>query len=277
MSGVVKAKITLDLLIPAEDAERFQGMSLSQIQAKVEHANWMAGPVKKSEPTKLGKAELNAELQRFRAAGCEFDEDDVAELAGRDRWWDEIKTLDDMVANKARFLADPGCEFDVEQIEVDLDPLDVIPRGEGFSWIDRVLDHHFDKVVAQFAGKDKVTLHRDMAVKNREVFLEALLHSDDTVSQAISAAEEEINSPAGHWSLSEDTACHNSESVFDDLLLTAEIDAEDIDWFTTFQDAFVRPWEMCVAISGQPRLTSILDKSDGERLDLGESSAPRMG
>jgi hypothetical protein len=54
------------------------------------------------------------------------------------------------------------------------------------------------------------------------------------------------------------------------------VDADAIDWFTTFQAAFSRPWELHVALSGEPRLSSILERNIGVRTEVEASSAPGM-
>ena len=63
----------------------------------------------------------------------------------------------------------------------------------------------------------------------------------------------------------------------DDVLLTADVDAGDVDWFSTFQASFSRPWELHVALTGEPRLQSIYEKDTGFRTEVEAASAPRMG
>jgi len=162
----------------------------------------------------------------------------------RDDWWRrEGLTLNDVIRHKADFLANPGREIDWESIADELgfnDDFEYAPLAS--QW--------FDELVGKFQGQATFTLHRHMTVADFGGYVDGLESGTGTVG--------------AHWSMSEDTSSPYPYQSWIDVLLTGEVRADQVDWFTTFQNFFAFPEEREISFHGPIRLLSILNMRTGQ-------------
>lgn len=167
--------------------------------------------------------------------------------------WDKIADLEEMVAFKAGFLAEPGCDVNFDEILEELgDRFVGDPEDEA-----AILGAWFDFVVGKFRGRDEIALLRHMTVADFDAYVAGLEAGTETTG--------------AHWSLSDETWSPSPEQSDIDVMLRGTVMADCIDWFTTFQAFFAFPWEEEVSFDGDIALVSV------ENLDTGvvhEPSAP---
>jgi len=275
--GVVKARVQMDLLVPEDEAATLEKSSLERIMSRIEHGPWLAGPVTVSAPVILTAPALRAELAAMEAAGCSFDEDDVASLKGAPGWYDAVGSLEDMIRLRDRFLSDPGCQFDMEGIREEVDP-----NGNLFDATDGDLviqQEYFSKLVSRFLFKDTFTVHRHVTVEDVEGFARDVREaaSPEAVGQLVEAAEDMAGGSGGHWSLDPATDCPDLGGPGEEAMLRGEVSRESVDWYSTFQAAFSRPHEMELSLGATPRLTRVVDLSSEAEYDMDETSSPAPG
>lgn len=81
---IVKATISLTVLLPQDEVETLETASLSTIEHHVTHGSWIAGGLDRGAPTVVPKEELQDTLRAFGNDGSFFDDTDVDGLAFAD-------------------------------------------------------------------------------------------------------------------------------------------------------------------------------------------------
>lgn len=78
---IVKAIISMTVLLPQDEVETLQTASLSTIEYHVTQGSWIAGGLDRGVPAVVPKHELQETLQAIGNDGSFFDDSDVDELA----------------------------------------------------------------------------------------------------------------------------------------------------------------------------------------------------
>lgn len=78
MTNIVKAVLSLTVLLPEDQVADFKGATLEAILEETDTGAWIAGTVQKSEPVVVPADKLEAELQAIGNDGSFFD-DETAE------------------------------------------------------------------------------------------------------------------------------------------------------------------------------------------------------
>jgi len=165
-------------------------------------------------------------------------------------WWQrDGLTLEDMVRHKLEFLENPGCNVDFTEIYERLDAGDDADESD-------VPSMWFDHLVEQFRARATFTLHRHMTVVDFDSYVAGLEAGTETVGV--------------HWSMDETTSSPYPEQARVDIGLKGEIDASQVEWFTTFQMHFSHPYEQQVSFDGPIRIEWIMN------LETGETYRPRQ-
>lgn len=155
-------------------------------------------------------------------------------------WWERSLTLDGMIAHKAAFLESPGCDVDLDGVASELDS----DAEES-----ELLDAWFDRVVESLRG-DVLVLHRHQTVSDVGAYVRRLEAGEATVGV--------------HWSLDQDTFSPDPDQSEREIMLRGAVDADQVEWFATFQAMFSHPWERQVWFQGPIRLDRIQDLGTGE-------------
>lgn len=155
-------------------------------------------------------------------------------------------TLATLVADKARFLADPGCEIDFDAIAAEL----AIPHGDEddpAGWASAWFDH-----MAAILSVPVLTLHRHQTVADVDAYVAALGSGEASAGV--------------HWSLHPDTRSPAPEQAAREILMRGRIDPSQVDWVTTFQSALSHPWEGQVWFEGPIAIDLVTELETGREL-----------
>lgn len=77
---IVKATISLTVLLPQDEADKLQTCSLSDLQYEITEGSWIAGGLVRSVPTVVPRAELQDALRAVGNDGSFFSDEDADDL-----------------------------------------------------------------------------------------------------------------------------------------------------------------------------------------------------
>lgn len=148
-------------------------------------------------------------------------------------------SLIDFIASKVDFLASPGCDPDMEELEN-------IAGCEGCD-PHVVLSTWFDQTAERFRDRESIEVFRHMTVTGFD-------------ENAVASGEADLGD---HWSEDPDTWSHYADALGDNIRISGTISSEQVDWMTTFQRQLAFPAEKEVAFHGrvEVRLIENLDDS----------------
>jgi hypothetical protein len=165
-----------------------------------------------------------------------------------EKWYEQVRSLDDLVAHRDDFIANPGVDSDLGQM-MEMNPNIAAMDDSGRSEAE-IRAAWFDHVVKELR----------IASRSGVMRLYRMLASQDV--QGFIAATEAGHPLGSHWT-------HNANSATSsyhtgdlppgvrEVLLVADAPLASIDWFTTMQANFSQPYEQEVFVIGPVRLLSI--------------------
>jgi hypothetical protein len=78
---IVKATLSLTVLLPQDEADKLQTCSLSDLQYEITEGAWIASGLVRSAPTVVPRDELQGALREIGNDGSFFSDEDAADLA----------------------------------------------------------------------------------------------------------------------------------------------------------------------------------------------------
>jgi hypothetical protein len=80
-SGVVKVIVSMPVLVPADELDRFNEASLETMNYEITEGSWIAGAIERSSPAMIRKEDLEGELKAIGNADASFfDQVDIDDL-----------------------------------------------------------------------------------------------------------------------------------------------------------------------------------------------------
>lgn len=165
-----------------------------------------------------------------------------------ENWRQQVRSLDDILAHREDFIANPGVDSDLESMAIMHPEIDRMFNEDSDPAFMRA--EWFDHVVRKLQGHSRqgfLTVYRMLAIQDVEAFIAAT----------------EAGHPLGsHWTYNDATATssyHTGELPpgAREVLLVAEAPLSSVDWFATMQANFAHPYEQEVFVEGPVRLLLI--------------------
>jgi hypothetical protein len=150
------------------------------------------------------------------------------------------QSLADFVASKFEFLAAPGCDPDMEELE------NMVGCEGGHQCA--ILSSWFDQTAERFAERDSIQVFRHMTVADF-----------DEIAAEAGLGEAELGD---HWSEDPDTWSHYADALGHNIRVSGTISSDQVDWLTTFQRQLAFPAEREVALHGMVEVRMIENLDD---------------